>query len=144
MESKYRSRLIGMLGFAMRAGRVTVGADLVCASLKKIKERESALAVLSCTASDATKRRLGFKCEYYGVKLIEVDIDSGELGRILGKAYAPAVVLINDAGFAREIATAHDGYLNEARGHQSTQRKEVSDEETGEPYAASSKNNSDN
>ena len=133
-----------MLGFAMKAGRVTVGADLVCKSLAKKTDGAVQLVVLAATASEATKKRLGFKCEYYGKRLITVDIDGDELGRLLGKTYSPAVIAITDRGFAEQILLAWEGTRKEAREPDKILRKEVSQEETGEAYASSNQNNSDN
>ena len=36
--------------------------------------------------------------------MITPDIDLGQLGRSLGKTYAPACVGVTDEGFARELA----------------------------------------
>ena len=133
-----------IIGFAMRAGRVTVGADMVCKSLAGKKDGGVRLVVLSHTASDATKRRLGYKCEFYSKRLITVDIDAEELGRLLGKTYAPAVIAISDEGFAKEIEAAATLYHEYLASQQTIERKEVSQEETGEPYAASNQNSADN
>lgn len=92
-----------MLGFAMRAGKVTVGTESVCQRLAK----KTAVLVLVCRdASDGTKKKLRTKCEFYGVELQEIMIDTGELGRLLGKTYGPAAVAITDTRFAEEIANA--------------------------------------
>ena len=90
-----------MLGLAMRAGKVIVGTEQICIALSKGKIR---LALVSVTASDATKKKLRFKCEYYGTRLIEIDIDTEELGRLLGKTYTPAAIAITDDNFARTVA----------------------------------------
>ena len=94
------SKLCGMLGLAMRAGRLTVGAEQVCLALPHGKIR---LAVLSDGASDNTKKRLRTKCEFYGVDCITVSIDTEELGRLLGKGSATACVGVSDDGFAERI-----------------------------------------
>ena len=92
-----------MLGFAMRAGRVIIGTELICSGMPggKIK-----LVLISSAASDATKKKLLNKSEYYGISTIEVDIDTERLGKILGKTYSPAAVAITDEGFASEIIKA--------------------------------------
>ena len=36
--------------------------------------------------------------------MITPDIELGELGRLLGKTYAPACVGVTDEGFAKELA----------------------------------------
>ena len=95
-------RLCGMLGFAMRAGKVIIGADLVCRAIANKKTAPS-LVVVSHSASDGTKKRICSKCEFYGIKTVQIKMSTDELGELLGKTYAPAVLGITDEGFAREI-----------------------------------------
>ena len=103
MQTDGEIRLRGMLGFAMRAGKVTVGTENVCNTLAKNK----AMLVLVChDASLGTKKKLRTKCEFYKVELQEILIETGELGRLLGKTYGPAAVAITDGRFAKEIADA--------------------------------------
>lgn len=97
------TRVRGMLGLAMRAGRVIIGTEQVCVALKKGKVR---LALVTCDASSATKKKITVKCEFYGVTSVETRIDSAELGSLLGKTYSPMVVGITDEGFAKEILAA--------------------------------------
>ena len=94
----------GMLGLAMRAGKVVIGTEMVCTSLGK-KGRVK-LVLVACDASAATKKKVITKCEFYGVPVKEVELDTGELGRLLGKTYAPATVAVTDDGFAKEISVS--------------------------------------
>ena len=113
-----------MLGFAMRAGKVIIGTDLVCGSLSK-RGNGAVETVLLCTAaSDGTKKKIRNKCEFYGRELREIDIDPSELGRLLGKTYSPMVVGITDPGFANEIRKALDS--TEQAVLPKSERKEVS------------------
>ena len=92
-----------MLGFAMRAGRLVIGADLVCRAMARGEVR---LVMLAKDASASTKKRLFSKSEYYGACAIESCLTADELGKLLGKTYAPAVVAVTDEGFATEIKKA--------------------------------------
>ncbi len=92
-----------MLGFAMRAGKVIIGCDLVCSSMKK---GTVCAVVYSAYASDATKKKIRHKSDFYNIPSIEVDIDTEHLGKQLGKTYAPAVIGITDRGFAEQIKKA--------------------------------------
>ena len=92
-----------MLGFAMRAGKLVIGTELVCSSMPHGKIK---LVLISSSASDATKKKLFTKSEYYGISAIEVDIDTERLGKMLGKTYSPAAVAVVDDGFASEIIKA--------------------------------------
>ena len=89
-----------MLGFAMRAGKTVIGTELITKSLARggIK-----LVVITSDASPLTKKTLNSKSEYYGTPAIEIEMTSEELGRLLGKAYAPVAVALTDSGFADEI-----------------------------------------
>ncbi len=94
-------RLCGMLGFAMRAGKVIIGTEQVFAALPK---KGRVRLVLFCTdASDETKKRVRVKCEFYSTTVIEIGMDMQRLGDLLGKTYAPACVALTDEGFASEI-----------------------------------------
>ena len=114
MESKAKTRFCGMLGFAMRAGKVTIGTELICASLSKSGAKRPRLVIVSSSASEGTKKKICTKCEYYGVDVIETSVDGESLGHLLGKLYAPAAVAIVDDRFAEELklssaAMAEDG-----------------------------------
>ena len=95
-----------MLGFAMRAGRLIIGTESVCTALAKQGKAKPRLVLIAHDASEGTKKKLLTKSEFYSVRAITVNIDSSELGRLLGKLYAPAVVAINDDRFAEEIRKA--------------------------------------
>ena len=49
-------RLRGMLGFAMRAGKLIIGTDLVCSAMSSKKAPK--LVVVSEGASDGTKKKI--------------------------------------------------------------------------------------
>ncbi len=97
------TRVRGMLGLAMRAGRVIIGTEQVCVALKKGKIK---LALVARDASSSTKKKIAVKCEFYGVTSVEISIDASELGALLGKTYTPAVVGVTDEGFAKELILA--------------------------------------
>lgn len=120
MESKAEKRIFGMLGFAMRAGKVAVGTEQ---ALHAVRQGKIRLVLVSDGASEATKRTISKKCEFYKVDMITVDMGTDELGRLLGKSFAPAAVGIADDGFAREIRLAHDMLRAER-----LERKDVSQE----------------
>ena len=95
-----------MLGFAMRAGKVVIGTDSVCVAMAKRGKDKPRLVLISSTSSEGTTKKILCKAEFYGIKVLKTDIDSGELGRLLGKLYAPATVAIVDDRFAEEIIRA--------------------------------------
>ena len=96
-----------MLGFAMRAGRVIIGTELVCTAMSKQKNAPK-IVLISATASDGTKKKILNKCAFYGVNARQLDMSGDELGHLLGKLSAPAVVAVTDEKFAEEIERALD------------------------------------
>ena len=101
-------RLRGMLGFAMRAGKLIIGTELVCSSMASKKQPK--LVIVSNGASDGTKNKISYKCEFYKIKMVQIDISTDELGHLLGKTYTPAVIGVMDEGFANEIEKLSIGY----------------------------------
>ena len=94
-----------MVGMAMRAGKLVVGCDMICKAMARGGVK---LVVISCDASDATKKRLFSKSEFYSVPAIEVPTDAEKLGALIGKTYAPVAIAITDSGLADEIRRASE------------------------------------
>ena len=95
-----------MLGLAMKAGKVVIGTEQVIAYLQKGKLK---LVLLSGNSSEGTQKKIRFKCEFYHAPTCVLDIETGELGKLLGKTYGPAVVGITDENFANVIAKLLNG-----------------------------------
>ena len=103
METKETQRICGMIGFARRAGKTVIGTDHVCRAMPTGSIR---LVVIAGDASQATKKKLTVKSEFYGIPSVEANIDTARLGNILGKGGAVATVAITDDRFAEEIKKA--------------------------------------
>ncbi len=132
-----------MLGFAMRAGKVTVGTEMTLAGVKKTGKGRVKLVLITETASAGTKKKITGKCEFYGVEYIITEISASTLGERLGKLYAPSAVGITDDGFAKEIKQCVPK-STPCKRDVITKRKEVSDMETGDTYGSGiSEDNSD-
>lgn len=95
-----------MLGFAMRAGKLLIGTELICKGMAKKNAGGIRLVLISDTASDGTKKKLITKSDFYSVRSIVINVTADTLGAILGKTYAPASVAVLDEGFAKEILAA--------------------------------------
>ena len=121
LEKRADVRFRGMLGFAMRAGKVLFGTELICAEMRR-RPCRIRLVLLSASASEGTKKKITTKCEFYGLPLMDSGIPSEELGALLGKSFAPAVIAVCDDGFAKEIAAALDSRC-ESSNKQITERK---------------------
>ena len=106
MSSVGVERILGMLGLAMRAGKVIIGADMICRSMAK--KTDPMLVLMSSSASEGTKKKITCKCGFYNVELIEIDVDTERLGHLLGKTYTPAAVAVVERGIAEQIKKAND------------------------------------
>lgn len=95
-----------MLGFAMRAGKVVIGTDLVCRAMARRDKGKPKIVLISLAASEGTKKKVLTKSEFYGIPAEIIDISKEELGRLLGKLFAPSAVAVTDTGFAKEIEKA--------------------------------------
>jgi len=104
-------RLRGMIGFAMRAGKVLIGTELVCRTAAKARGTIK-LVLIADNASEGTKKKITNKCEFYRLKPVQINLSTDELGALLGKTYSPAVIGITDEGFAKEIENASAGEIN--------------------------------
>lgn len=107
------NKLIGMIGLARRAGKLTFGSDAVVCDIEKNK----AMAVL--LSNDASLRTLGrIKdcCGQNGVKYALLPFSKTQLGRAIGRDDV-AVVSIADKSFADRILCLCAG-ANDARNGQ--------------------------
>ena len=94
-------KLVGLLGLAARAGKLVYGTPMVCDALKDKKKIYYVFRAQGC--SDNTHKRIGDRCKYYGVELIDVELDICEFARRLGKSGELAAVALTDASFAQGI-----------------------------------------
>ena len=94
-------RLRGMLGFAMRAGKLAIGTETVCKAMAS--KSAPKLVVIASDVSNSTLKKIVTKCEFYGIKSVQINIGADELGDLIGKTFSPATVGIMDEGFASQI-----------------------------------------
>lgn len=105
MATDPATRLCGMLGFAMRAGKILIGTDIVCRAMAK--ERGAPSLVLVCSdASEGTRKKVFVKSAFYGIVCISLPLCAETLGALLGKTYNPATIAVCDPGFAAQIEAA--------------------------------------
>ena len=69
-----RQRLCGMLGFAMRAGRLVLGTEQVCVAMARSGDKRPRLVLISHEASANTKKKLTTKGEFYGIQTTTIDL----------------------------------------------------------------------
>lgn len=97
------TRLFGMLGFAMRAGKLIIGTESVCRAMAKGSPK---LVLVSLSASEGTKKKLTVKSEFYGIPHEMLSASPEKIGALLGKTYAPMALAVTDSGFSEEIKKA--------------------------------------
>lgn len=96
-----QEKLMGMLGLAARAGKLIYGTPMICEALKERKKIYYVFRAKGC--SDNTRKRIEDRCKYYGVSLIDVELDTPLLASRLGKQGELAAVALTDASFAEGI-----------------------------------------
>lgn len=92
-------KLVGMLGFARRAGKVVYGFDAV---LKDITAGKTKVVVLSSDASPRTSEKIKGACYNFRMKLVVLPITKEQLGRAIGRDDI-AVAAVYDRSFAERI-----------------------------------------
>ena len=99
-----QNKFSGILGLAMRAGKVRSGEF---ASAKSLKSGKSKLILVSEDASENTKKKFRDQCRHRGVPIYEVGTKR-ELGHWIGREERSSVS-IEDAGFSEQMKRILDG-----------------------------------
>ena len=100
--------IMGLVGLAKRAGRLSCGES---ACKEAIKQGKSFLIILAEDVGKNTGKNILDSCNFYNVKhLILGTKDS--LGHAVGNDYN-AVISINDEGFAKGILKNYPANINE-------------------------------
>ena len=95
-------KLLSLVGFAKKAGKLTVGCELTVSAVRSGK-RAPKLILLSSGCSENTKKRIKNACTYYNIPYFFIDVSSEALGKMAGKETAVSAVGILDAGFAAAV-----------------------------------------
>lgn len=98
------SNVLGLIGLAMKAGKICFGADSVEENLVKQKVK---LLILSKDSSERTKNMFIKLCEKYNVPVI-LDGNIEELSKSIGKANK-AIIGVKDINFAESIQKKYNG-----------------------------------
>lgn len=94
------AKLIGLLGMARRAGRLSIGFD---ASVAAAESGKASLLLLSTDASPKTAKECTFASESYGVRVMTLPLDKAALADAIGMHKPVAVIAVCDSGFAKAI-----------------------------------------
>ena len=98
------NNILGLIGLAMKAGKVAFGADSVEESILKRKVK---LVIVSKESSERTKSKFSKICEKYNIPII-IDGNIEEISKSIGKNNK-AVIGIKDINFANSIQKKYDG-----------------------------------
>ena len=98
------NNMLGLIGLAMKAGKVCFGADSV---EENIVKRKVKLLIISKDSSERTKNKFVNICEKYNVPVI-VDGDIDTLSKTIGKSNK-TVIGIKDVNFAESIQKKYNG-----------------------------------
>ena len=101
MQLREQKKFAGLLGIAMKAGKVTAGTELVTDAIRAGSPKKCPQVVfLASDASENTKKRVTNCCGYYEIPLHAVTLTTGMLGAAIGKSGAISAVGITDKGLA--------------------------------------------
>lgn len=98
-ENRKTAKLLSLIGLARKAGKVTLGTEMVCDA---VRDGSVKLVIASEKSSDNTKKRISNCAQYYGARLEYTDATPDEIGRAIGKR-ATACVGIGDENFIKLI-----------------------------------------
>ena len=90
--------MLSLLGLCRRAGRLTIGNDMV---LESISDGKAALVVTASDISKNTEKKILSRCESFGVPRLELDRTKDEISFALGRLCVVAAVC--DKGFAKKL-----------------------------------------
>ena len=105
-----RSKLLNFIGLARRAGKLKIGADPVCDSVRLGKSR---VIIMAQDISENTRKHVEKIAGKYEVKVFTIIYSKNDIYTAIGK-YA-AVISVEDKGFAdkiEEMIKTEENYLN--------------------------------
>ena len=98
------NNILGLIGLAMKAGKIAFGADSVEESILKRKVK---LVIVSEESSERTKSKFIKLCQNYNIPII-IDGNIDDLSKTIGKSNK-AIIGIKDINFANSIQKKYEG-----------------------------------
>lgn len=98
------NKVLGLIGLAMKAGKICFGSDSVEENILKKKVK---LVIVSIESSDRTKYKFVEMCKKNNIQII-IDGKIEELSKSIGKNNK-AVIGIKDINFANSIQEKYNG-----------------------------------
>ncbi len=93
------SKMLNLLGIAMRAGKVQAGFNRCSTAVKSGKAK---LVILCSDISDKTAKEINFLCGKFPTPVLKADFDILRLSAAIGTK--AGVCAVCDAGFANNLA----------------------------------------
>ena len=100
---KNHSKIVALLGFSRKAGKICSGDTAVLAA---VKYRKAKLVLIAADAAQNTRNKIAELCNSLNIRVIEF-ATKDELGHITGAA-SRAAIAINDNEFSKAIIKLHD------------------------------------
>ena len=105
-------KALSYLGFAARAGRVSIGVPLCCEALKKRDsgaKKDPVIVLFASDASESSKKRIKDRTTYYGVAAREISVTCEALATAVGKrGGSVAAVLVSEPSLATAISALYE------------------------------------
>lgn len=98
------NKVCGLLGLAMRAGKISFGTE---ACVQEIEKNRIKLLIIATDASERTKMKLNSICNNKKIPILEI-LSIDEISKSIGKNNK-AIVGIKDSNFSREIIKIING-----------------------------------
>ena len=92
------NKFFGMLGLAMRAGKLAIGEGK---AEDAIRGGEAKLVILSDDASENTTKKFANMANFRNLDIIR-PTDRNELGEAIGRPFA-VIMAVTDEGFAKQL-----------------------------------------
>ena len=114
-EKILNGKLLSLLGFAMRAGKLSCGTDRVCDDIRRHgipddgdgkTKHPLGIVLIAADASANTKKRIINACTYYNMSYYVTGIPADEIGQRTGTSPSAAVCAVFDRDFTAGISKA--------------------------------------
>lgn len=98
------NKLLGLIGIATKAGKISAGTEIVT---ENIKLKKAKLIIVAEDCSEKTKSNFEYLCNKYNIKLIVCETIEN-LSNAIGKKNK-AVICVKDKNFADEMVRIYGG-----------------------------------
>ena len=93
MNKTNTEQLLFTIGLARKAGKVTVGTEMVCDDIRK---KKICVTIYAADVSVNTKKRITDCCQYYHVPCYQCAVNKDVLGAAIGKSFAACIGITDE------------------------------------------------